>query len=54
MIKKLTATDHEQVMEFLMDKPSLNLFIIGDIEAFGYDSEFQELWGDFSKSGEYY
>ncbi|MGV3466443.1 MAG: GNAT family N-acetyltransferase [Heyndrickxia sp.] len=52
MIRKLTALDNEQVMEFLMDEPSLNLFIIGDIEAFGYDSDFQELWGDFAQSGE--
>ncbi len=29
-----------------------NLFIIGDIEAFGYEQPFQKLWGDFSESGE--
>ncbi|MBS4172341.1 GNAT family N-acetyltransferase [Bacillus sp. FJAT-49736] len=52
MIKKLTSSHHEQVMEFLMEEPSMNLFIIGDIESFGYDSEFQELWGDFSPAGE--
>jgi uncharacterized protein len=52
MINKLTAKDNDQVMRFLMDEPSLNLFIIGDIESFGYDSYFQELWGDFSTSGE--
>lgn len=51
MIRKLTASDNVQVMEFLMDEPSLNLFIIGDIESFGYDSDFQELWGDFTLTG---
>ncbi len=29
----------------------MNLFIIGDIEAFGYEQEFQELWGDFDENG---
>ncbi|PKR86885.1 GNAT family N-acetyltransferase [Heyndrickxia camelliae] len=52
MIKKLTTLDHEQVMKFLMDEPSLNLFIIGDIEAFGYDCDFQDIWGDFAETGE--
>ena len=52
MIRKLTASDNVQVMEFLMKEPSLNLFIIGDIESFGYDSDFQELWGDFTYTGE--
>lgn len=52
MIKKLTSSEHEQVMEFLMDEPSLNLFIIGDIESFGYESDFQDLWGDFAQNGE--
>ena len=27
------------------------MFIIGDIEAFGYDKDFQELWGVFKENG---
>ena len=27
------------------------MFIIGDIEAFGYDTDFQELWGVFKENG---
>lgn len=27
------------------------MFIIGDIEAFGYESDFQELWGVFKENG---
>ncbi|MDP4087543.1 MAG: GNAT family N-acetyltransferase, partial [Bacillota bacterium] len=47
MIRNLFENDHEQVMAYLSDEPSVNLFIIGDIEAFGYQSEFQELWAEF-------
>lgn len=47
MIKKLTRLEHEETLEFLTEEAALNLFIIGDIETFGYDEDFQELWGDF-------
>lgn len=49
MIRKLTEKDHEQVLSFLSEEPSINLFIIGDLEAFGYDSEFQEIWAEFDE-----
>ena len=39
-------------MEFIGKKPAENLFIIGDVEAFGFDSEFQTLWGQFNKNSE--
>jgi len=48
MIRKLTQNDHEVVMELVGEKPAENLFIIGDIEAYGYESEYQELWGQFN------
>ncbi|WP_400247843.1 GNAT family N-acetyltransferase [Niallia sp. JL1B1071] len=47
MIRELTVKDHSIVMEFLLQDPSINLFIIGDIEAFGYHATFQKLWGEF-------
>jgi len=47
MIRKLTAQDNEKVMALITLRPSINLFIIGDIEMYGYDADFQELWGDF-------
>ncbi len=52
MIRKLSNEDHEIVMEFVNKRPAENLFIIGDIEAFGYDTDFQTLWGQFNKAGE--
>lgn len=51
MIRKLTKKDHEQVFAYLKEEAALNLFIIGDIEAFGYDTDFQELWGVFNERG---
>ncbi|PGM96651.1 GCN5 family acetyltransferase [Bacillus cereus] len=51
MLKKLTQNDHEQVLSFLKEEAAMNLFIIGDVEAFGYDTDFQELWGTFEENG---
>ncbi|MFZ7944100.1 GNAT family N-acetyltransferase [Neobacillus sp. 19] len=49
MIRKLTEQDHQQVITFLSEEPSINLFIIGDLEVFGYSSEFQEIWAEFDE-----
>jgi len=38
-------------MGFLAAESALNLFIIGDIENNGFESEFQQLWGDFDGRG---
>ncbi|MEI5908804.1 GNAT family N-acetyltransferase [Bacillus spongiae] len=47
MIRRLNGDDHRQVMNLLQPKSAENLFIIGDIEAYGYEQDFQMLWGDF-------
>ncbi|TSI03273.1 GNAT family N-acetyltransferase [Lysinibacillus sp. BW-2-10] len=52
MIRKLTSNDHKNVMALVNKKPAENLFIIGDIEAYGYETEFQSVWGEFNDSGE--
>lgn len=52
MLRKLTFEDHTQVMDYLIEESAMNLFIIGDIEAFGYESEIQELWGEFNEANE--
>ncbi|PLS01884.1 GNAT family N-acetyltransferase [Neobacillus cucumis] len=52
MIRKLNKDDHEVCLRLLKTKPAENLFIIGDIEAYGYEQEFQMLWGEFNESGE--
>lgn len=47
MIRKLYEYDKENLMNFLMEEASLNLFIIGDILNTGFDQEYMELWGEF-------
>ena len=47
MLKKLSKKDHDALMNYIGEEPAINLFIIGDVESFGYDEPFQELWGDF-------
>jgi hypothetical protein len=47
MIKKLKEKDRNNTLEFLSEEPSINLFAIGDIEVFGFDEDFQEVWGHF-------
>ncbi|MFS0784603.1 GNAT family N-acetyltransferase [Bacillus sp. 1P06AnD] len=51
MIEKLTQESYGMVMEYLKKKPAINLFMIGDLENFGFDQDFQEFWGDFTEDG---
>lgn len=52
IIRKLSVKDHDQVLSFLRGEPSINLFIIGDLEVFGYNSDFQEIWGEFNQQND--
>ncbi len=52
MIRRLTERDHETCIALISKRPAENLFIIGDIEAYGYDQPFQQLWGDFADDGQ--
>lgn len=47
MIRRLTAQDHEAVMALVQPKAAENVFLIGDIEAYGYDDAIQTIWGEF-------
>ncbi len=51
MIRKLAEEDRKQVMEYLSAEPAVNLFLLGDIELFGFDKDFQEVWGSFNEQG---
>ncbi|MFD1020623.1 GNAT family N-acetyltransferase [Thalassobacillus hwangdonensis] len=51
MIRQLTQADHAACMDLVNQKPAENLFIIGDIEMYGYENDFQKLWGDFTEDG---
>ncbi|WP_339314376.1 GNAT family N-acetyltransferase [Paenibacillus sp. FSL R10-2734] len=50
MIRRLTEDDLGLLMALLRKEPALNLFIIGDIENFGFDQDFMELWGEIDPS----
>ncbi|MEH7119369.1 GNAT family N-acetyltransferase [Neobacillus vireti] len=52
MIRRLNKYDHDTCLKLLKTKPAENLFIIGDIEVYGYEQEFQKVWGEFNESGE--
>lgn len=50
MVKQLFKENEEEIFNLLSDESSLNLFIIGDIENFGFDTDFQQVWGDYSSN----
>lgn len=47
MIRELTSKDQKQTLEYLYQEPSINIFIIGDIEQYGMATSFQKLYGEF-------
>lgn len=47
MIRKLYEKDKDNLMNFLMEEASLNLFIIGDVLNTGFEQDYMELWGEF-------
>jgi uncharacterized protein len=53
MIRELNEKDRDQCLLFVKEKPAENLFIIGDVEAFGFNEEFQDLWADVDETGKF-
>ncbi|MFW5794937.1 MAG: GNAT family N-acetyltransferase [Bacillota bacterium] len=53
MIKRLTEKDRETVLRYLYQEPGFNIFIIGDIEGFGFDKDFQRIYADIDKDNNY-
>lgn len=47
MIRLLTKKDEKQLLEYLYQEPSYNIFPIGDVEHFGFDQDFQRIYGEF-------
>lgn len=44
MLIKATEKERQLIMNYCLAEPTINLFIIGDIENFGFDTDFQEIW----------
>lgn len=51
MIRKLNEYDRGALMELTGQNPALNLYIIGDVENFGFEQDFMEVWGEFDAEG---
>lgn len=51
MLYQLNESHKREVDAFLATAPGFALFIIGDIENFGYDASFQDVWGDRDDHG---
>ena len=51
MIIKVDDIYHSKVINYLKREPDFNLFIIGDIERYGYDNYFLDIWADIDKKG---
>jgi predicted GNAT family acetyltransferase len=49
LIKKLTAANEQELNELLKPEAILNLFILGDIENFGYDNDIIDIWGEYNE-----
>ena len=47
MIRKCNEQDRAQVMQLIGKRPAENLFMIGDIEAYGFESDIQTVWAQF-------
>ncbi|WP_318503881.1 GNAT family N-acetyltransferase [Bacillus sp. T3] len=52
MIRRLNKNDEEVCFKLIKNRPAENLFIIGDIEAYGFEQDFQKLWGEFNENGD--
>lgn len=47
MLLKLNNEHKDIVLNYVAKEPSINLFILGDIEQYGFDKDFQDVWGKF-------
>ena len=45
-MQKLTETDRQQAFDYVMQEPEFNLFIIGDLENFGFENENVEIFAN--------
>ncbi|MFP4509388.1 MAG: GNAT family N-acetyltransferase [Spirochaetaceae bacterium] len=47
-VRVLTDDDLPDAFDLLSSHPDLNLFILGDLENYGTDQPFQDVWGEFT------
>ena len=49
MIIRCQEKNRQEIMAYLYQKPELNLFLIGDIEKYGFDNKDQTIFMDYNK-----
>jgi uncharacterized protein len=47
MIRRLEEADRQSAIALLRKALHLNLYMLGNLESLGFDSEISEFWGDF-------
>ena len=52
MIQRLNRTNHKKVLEYLQKEKEVNIFLISDIERYGYNSYFFSIYGGINEHGE--
>lgn len=53
MIIKLNASQQEQLLQYLYQEASFNIFPIGDVEAFGLETDFQKVYAEVDEQGRF-
>ena len=51
MIQRLNNTYHKKVIEYLYKEKEVNIFLLSDIERYGYDSYFFSIYGGINEDG---
>lgn len=51
MIRKCTEDNRGELYRFLREEEAMNIFLLGDIEHYGFGEDFQEVWADFGENG---
>ena len=51
MLKKCSEQDRKRLSDYLYQNPVLNLFIIGDLYNYGFDSDIQDIYIDEDNQG---
>ena len=52
MIQRLNNNYHKKVIEYLNREKEVNIFLLGDIERYGYDTYLFSIYGDINDRGE--
>ncbi|MDT8336611.1 MAG: GNAT family N-acetyltransferase [Candidatus Izemoplasmatales bacterium] len=53
MIRILNKQDCSQILNYLYQESTYNIFPIGDIETFGFDKDFQHVYAEIDNLGNY-